>query len=317
VHDAQSVYHVPLLLKKQGLVDYLTERLKLSDVTISAESKTRGVELMQKWKQLTAIHERMHDTVTIALVGKYTNLQDSYISVKKALEHAGFACDVKVQIKWVEASDLELSNARTNPVKYHEAWQTVCGASGILVPGGFGERGTEGKIAACNWARVHLVPFLGICLGLQVAVIEFARNVCQLEGAHSTEFDDKTPHPVVIYMPEISKEQMGGTMRLGKRPTLFHTKNSTIRRLYDDKESIDERHRHRYEVNPKYVEQLEQAGLSFVGKDETGERMEIVELADHPYFVCTQYHPEYLTRPLRPSPPFYGFVLAAAGKLTI
>jgi len=316
VHDTNSVYHVPLMLKQQGIVGILTAKLGLDNIVVSKEMAAKGEELFKNWTQLTINHERLFEKVTIALVGKYTNLQDSYISVKKALEHAGLACGLKVAIKWVEASDLEHPVVRQNMLKYHAAWQDVCAADAILVPGGFGERGTEGKIIACQWAREHRIPYLGICLGLQVAVIEYARNVLTMK-AHSAEFDSNTPNPVVIYMPEVSKEKMGGTMRLGARKTVFQpgSEESAIRRLYGSKLEIDERHRHRYEVNPEYVEQLEKAGLQFVGKDETGQRMEVLEIAGHPYFVGTQYHPEYLTRPLRPSPPFLGLVLAAGGKL--
>lgn len=184
----------------------------------------------------------------------------------------------------------------------------------MLVPGGFGYRGIEGKIRACQWARENKKPFLGICLGLQVAVIEFARNVLGLTDANSTEMDSDTKNPLVIDMPEHHTGWMGGTMRLGKRTTVFKG-DSVIRKLYGNPESVDERHRHRYEVNPSYVEQLESKGLKFVGQDTEKERMEIFELENHPYYVATQYHPEYLSRPLKPSPPFLGFILASVGKL--
>lgn len=182
------------------------------------------------------------------------------------------------------------------------------------MPGGFGQRGIEGKIRACQWARENKKPFLGICLGLQAAVIEFSRNVLDLKDANSTEVDSGTKNPVVIDMPEHHPGQMGGTMRLGRRTTTFKG-DSTIRKLYGNSESVDERHRHRYEVNPKYVEMLEKKGLKFVGHDSEKERMEILELENHPYYVATQYHPEYLSRPLKPSPCFVGLILASVGKL--
>jgi CTP synthase len=194
-------------------------------------------------------------------------------------------------------------------------------SSGILVPGGFGDRGTEGKIAAVQWARENKIPFLGICLGMQLAVVEFARNVMGLNKANSSEFDESTPDPVIMFMPEVSKTHLGGTMRLGSRPTFIQNPEKQedihIFKLYDNKTQILERHRHRYEVNPDYVEKFEEAGLCFIGRDETGKRMEIVHLreCEHPYFVGTQYHPEYQTRPLQPSPPFRGLILAAAGLL--
>jgi CTP synthase len=255
--------------------------------------------------------------VSIVLVGKYTSLQDSYISVVKSLQHAAFSINRKLKLEWVEAEELEHSTLSSNPGKYHESWKKLVSASGILVPGGFGERGTEGKIAAVKWARENNIPFLGICLGLQIAVIEYARNVCGLENANSTELDKETPHPVVICMPEISKSHMGGTMRLGSRETIFTPESnfSVIRRLYGGSDKIYERHRHRYEVNPEYVTKLESKGLKFIGKDSKGERMIILELPDHPFFIATQYHPEYKTRPITPTPCFLGLVLASSGLL--
>ncbi|KAF9179041.1 CTP synthase ura7 [Haplosporangium sp. Z 11] len=318
VRDCNSVYHVPELLKDQGLVDFLWKRLNIEKtINITAPLQQKGADMWKRWNQLTAAQERLHDTVTIVLVGKYTNLQDSYASVVKALEHASLNCRKKLIMKWVEASDLESETRTANPVKYHEAWQDLCSAEGILVPGGFGNRGVEGKIAAAKWAREQKVPYLGICLGLQIAVIEFARNVCGMTDANSIELDENTTTPVVVYMPEISKTHLGGTMRLGARPTEFQagTENSTIRKLYGGGSTVLERHRHRYEINPELIEKFEAKGLKFVGKDETGQRMEIVELADHPYFLGVQYHPEYLTRPLKPSAPFMGLILAATNEL--
>ncbi|KAG0341061.1 CTP synthase ura7 [Podila humilis] len=318
VRDCNSVYHVPELLKDQGMVDYLWKRLNIENsVSITPALKEKGAEMWRKWNQLTSAQERLHNSVTIVLVGKYTNLQDSYASVVKALEHASLNCHKKLIMKWVEASDLEPETRTANPVKYHEAWQDLCSAQGILVPGGFGNRGVEGKIAAAKWAREQKIPYLGICLGLQIAVIEFARNVCGMTDANSIELDENTKTPVVVYMPEISKTHLGGTMRLGSRPTEFQagTEGSTLRKLYGGGSTVMERHRHRYEINPELIEKFEAKGLQFVGKDETGQRMEIVEMADHPYFVGVQYHPEYLTRPLKPSAPFMGLILAATNGL--
>ncbi|KAF9095860.1 CTP synthase ura7 [Mortierella sp. AD031] len=320
VRDCNSVYHVPELLRNQGMVDYLWKRLKIEQtVSISPALKEKGIDMWKKWNQLTTSQDRLHDSdaVTIALVGKYTNLQDSYASVVKALEHATLALHKKLAIKWIEGSDLEPEARLTTPVKYHEAWHNLCSSQGILVTGGFGARGTEGKVAAAKWAREHKIPYLGICLGLQIAVIEFARNVCGMTGANSIELDENTTTPVVVYMPEISKTHLGGTMRVGLHSTLFQpgTEGSTIRKLYGGASSVNERHRHRYEVNPELIEKFEAKGLQFVGKDETGQRMEIIEMADHPYFVGVQYHPELLTRPLKPSPPFVGLILAATGGL--
>ncbi|KAI9298539.1 CTP synthase [Neoconidiobolus thromboides FSU 785] len=317
VHDVSSVYHVPVLLESQGVVDILEKRLKLNEIKVSNEMKLNGRNLWSRWTKLTHRYNRIQEEITIALVGKYTNLQDSYISVSKALSHAGLSVNCKVNIKWVEASDLESATETLDPIKFHDSWKDVCSADGILVPGGFGSRGIEGKIAAAKWARENKIPFLGICLGLQVAAIEFARNVAGLVDAQSAEFDKDCATPMIVFMPEISKTHMGGTMRLGERPTIFkeNTEKFTIRRLYQNQKEVIERHRHRYEVNPDYIEQLEKLGMNFIGRDESGIRMEIMELEDHPYYVGVQYHPEYLTRPLKPSPPFLGLVLAASKKL--
>ncbi|KAI8994799.1 CTP synthase [Pilobolus umbonatus] len=317
VHDVSSVYHVPLLLREHGVIDFFRRRLNLDALKISDERRLAGEKLWEQWSSLTRSYEYCHESVSIAIVGKYVDLHDSYISVYKALEHASLAYQRKINIKWIDASDLETDTLKISPLKYHESWQNLCSADGVLVPGGFGSRGVEGMIMAAKWAREHKIPYLGICLGMQVSVIEFARNVCGMPEANSAEIDEKAKDPVVVYMPEISKTHMGGTMRLGLRPTIFQkgSEKSKVRKLYGNKLSVDERHRHRYEVNPIHVSKFEAKGLKFIGKDETGERMEIVELDDHPFFVGCQYHPEYLTRPLNPCPLFRGLILAAMGQI--
>uniref|UniRef100_A0A8C2H767 CTP synthase n=1 Tax=Cyprinus carpio TaxID=7962 RepID=A0A8C2H767_CYPCA len=261
------------------------------------------------------LSDRLLEQTSIALVGKYTKLSDSYASVIKALEHSALAINYKLEVKYIDSADLEPAALQEEPVKYHEAWQKLCSADGVLVPGGFGVRGTEGKIQAINWARKRKKPFLGVCLGMQLAVCEFARNVLGWEDANSTEFDPETKHPVVIEMPEHNPGQMGGTMRLGKRRTLFKSTSSVLRKLYGDAEYVDERHRHRFEVNPELKHHFEDRGFRFVGQDLEGERMEIIELQDHTYFVGVQYHPEFTSRPIKPSPPYFGLLLAASGKL--
>ncbi|KAF8624934.1 hypothetical protein AX15_005631 [Amanita polypyramis BW_CC] len=316
IHDVTSVYHVPLLLQSQGIVEYLTKRLELDKIPISQEMKDKGSSLSKRWREMTSGQERFFDSVTIALVGKYTNLKDSYMSVIKALEHSAFRVHRKLTISWIESSDLEPEIQEHDPARYHDAWRAVVHANGILVPGGFGQRGSEGMMLAIKYAREQKVPFLGICLGFQLAVVEWARNVLDLSGATSGEFEPETPHPVVIFMPEISRTHMGGTMRLGLRPTVFGEGTeawSKARALYGGAAKIWERHRHRYEVNPEYVERFQQSGLLFVGKDEKGERMQVLELKDHPYFIGLQAHPEFCTRPLNPSPPFLGLIAAASG----
>ncbi|KAJ6608212.1 CTP synthase N-terminus-domain-containing protein [Mycena sp. CBHHK59/15] len=291
VHDVSSVYHVPLLLQSQGIAGYLRKRLNLDALLISKEMVLKGESLQKRWKDLTTGQERLFDSVSIALVGKYTDLKDSYMSVTKALEHSAFRVHRKLIIHWVESSDLEPETQETNPAKYHDAWRAVVGAGGILVPGGFGIRGTEGMLLAIKYAREQKIPFLGICLGFQLAVIEWARNVLGIA------------------------DHMGGTMRLGLRPTVFEPSTETwsrARKLYGGAGKIWERHRHRYEVNPDYVQRLQESGLIFAGKDEKGERMQVLELPDHPFFMGLQAHPEFCTRPLNPSPPFLGLIAAAS-----
>ncbi|PWW72350.1 CTP synthase [Tuber magnatum] len=315
VHDVNSTYHVPLLLEQQKLIRLLTPVLELEKLEIAPALVQKGIDIWDEWKTLTLAQDRLFDTVNIALVGKYTNLHDSYLSVVKSLEHASMRCGRKLNLIWVEAEALEDHMKQENPAKFHKAWHDVCTAGGILVPGGFGARGTEGMVAAAKWARTNKTPYLGICLGMQVAVIEYARHVVGLKDAHSVEISANATDPVVIFMPEGSKTHLGGTMRLGIRPTIWQPGSewSKLRQLYDEKEVILERHRHRYEVNPEYIERL--SGLNFVGKDDKGERMEIVELKDHPYYVGVQFHPEYLSRVLSPSKPYLGFVAASAGVL--
>ncbi|KAL2217334.1 CTP synthase [Thermoascus aurantiacus ATCC 26904] len=317
VHDVSTTYQVPVLLEKQGLLSTIGRILQLDSIKKSPKLVEQGIATWQEWKGLATAQDHVLDTVSIAIVGKYTSLKDSYMSVIKALEHAAMHCKKKLDLIWVDASSLEDATQETSPAEYHKAWHSVCIADGILVPGGFGHRGTEGMIKAAHWARTNNIPYLGVCLGMQLAVIEYARNVCGINNADSEEFDKQCPEPVIVYMPEIDKEKMGGTMRLGKRPTVFQpgTEWSRLRKLYGDKKEIWERHRHRYEVNPKMVETLEKGGLTFVGKDEKGERMEIIELKDHKWYVGVQFHPEYLSRVLAPSKTFLGFFAAAAGCL--
>ncbi|ODV60706.1 CTP synthase [Ascoidea rubescens DSM 1968] len=320
VHDVNSTYHVPLLLKEQKLLDFLNKRLNLNaDIKISTESLKKGQSLLKNWELLCRNVDNSFEVVKIAIVGKYTHLKDSYLSVIKSLEHASIKLKKKLVIIWVEATDLEHQISIDNKASYHKAWHSVCTADGILVPGGFGNRGIEGMIQAAKWARENDIPYLGICLGLQIATIEFARNVLGIQDANSEEFfpnitDDKK---IILYMPEINKEKLGGTMRLGLRITKFQkdTDWSVIKKLYGSNEQISERHRHRYEVNPKFVEQIESKGLVYVGKDEKNERMEIFELKDHPYYIGTQYHPEYVSKVLEPSKPFIGLVAASSGVL--
>ncbi|XP_022374050.1 CTP synthase 2 isoform X2 [Enhydra lutris kenyoni] len=308
IHDVSSTYRVPVLLEEQGIVKYFKERL---DLPIGDSASN----LLFKWRNMADRYERLQKTCSIALVGKYTKLRDCYASVFKALEHSALAINHKLNLMYIDSIDLEQTTETEDPVKFHEAWQKLCKADGVLVPGGFGIRGTLGKLQAISWARAKKIPFLGVCLGMQLAVIEFARNCLNLRDADSTEFEPNARVPVVIDMPEHNPGNLGGTMRLGIRRTVFKTENSILRKLYGDVPFIEERHRHRYEVNPSLISQLEQNDLSFVGQDVDGERMEIIELANHPYFVGVQFHPEFSSRPMKPSPPYLGLLLAATGSL--
>ena len=302
-HDVSNLYQIPISLYEQSVLNKVSNHLGFE--------VPDSLPMLDDWKHMADKVDRLEEQVHIAMVGKYTGLSDSYLSVIKALQHSAFAVDRKLVIDWIESTDLDPHNVTE---KHDEAWELLRAADGILVPGGFGNRGVEGKIAAANYARVNNVPYLGVCLGLQIATIEFCRNVLGLENANSTEFDENTPNPAVVFMPEISKTHMGGTMRLGTKPTPFLVDDCKMRRLYGGADHVDERHRHRYEVNPDLIERIEAEGLVYVGKDETGQRCEIMELENHPYYVGTQYHPEFKSRPNRPSPPFLGLLKAAVGQ---
>ncbi|CAG9857784.1 unnamed protein product [Phyllotreta striolata] len=312
IPDLKSVYEVPVFMENHGMAEFLDERLRLGIAPLPPLRK-----YMRPWIELGSRMANLKSEITIAVVGKYTRLEDSYTSIAKALRHAGNAAGFRIDLTFVEASNLEVATLQEDPAAYHEAWRNLCVCDGVIVPGGFGKRGVEGKILTCQWCRTNNKPFLGICLGFQAAVIEYARNVLKLNGAHSIEVDEDTAHPVVIDMPEHNPGQLGGTMRLGRRTTVFRKGdyNSKIKMLYGNRDKIDERHRHRYEVNPLYTKRFEEAGLRFVGVDVDEKRMEILELEDHPFYVAVQYHPEYLSRPLNPSPPFLGLVLAAKDRL--
>ncbi len=286
-HDAQDIYNVPTLMEQEGLSDYLMQKLKLTPKEASHE-----------WDELMGKMASINREICVAVVGKYAHLGDSYISINEALKHAGIECGCRVKIDWLDAETFE-----KNP----DAVDTLKRYSGILVPGGFGVRGTEGKILAIKYAREHNIPYLGLCLGMQLAVIEFARDVVGLKGANSSELAN-TDHPVIDLLPEQENiRSMGGTMRLGNCEAVL-TEGSLARKLYGNNHLI-ERHRHRYEVNPKYISQIEAKGMRFTGRND--HRMEIAEIPDHKFFFSSQFHPEFRSRPGKPSPPFLAFVKAA------
>lgn len=312
LHDVTNIWHIPLLLRDQKAHEAILKVLDLQLV-----GKVPREPKLAEWTERASKFDKLKTPVKIAMVGKYTGLSDSYLSVLKALLHASVTMERKLVLEWVPSCNLEDSAAKETPEAHQKAWKVLKDADGVLVPGGFGDRGVEGKILAATYAREKNVPYLGICLGMQVAVIEFARSVMKLSGANSTEFDPDTTSPCVIFMPEGSKTQMGATMRLGSRRTYFLANNCKSAKLYGNATSIDERHRHRYEVNPEMVPELEKAGLSFVGKDESGKRMEIIELPNHVFFIGAQFHPEFKSRPGKPSPLFLGLIAAASGQLDL
>jgi CTP synthase len=288
------LYEVPLLLEKAGVADFLVKRLKLKP--------TRTPDWKQ-WKKLVESVKKTRPKVKIALVGKYVELQDAYMSVREALKHAALSLGVDVEIGWVHASDLEKD----------KGWNIVQGSSGIIVPGGFGSRGIEGKILAARYAREKKIPYLGLCLGMQLMCVEFARNVLGHEDANSTEFDRSTQTPVIDLMnDQRSITDMGGTMRLGLYPCAL--KKGTKTAAVYGVSQVEERHRHRFEFNNSFREEFEKAGMVFSGISPDGKLVEIAELADHPYMIASQFHPEFLSRPNRPHPLFVGLVKAAKEK---
>ncbi|KAF2951471.1 hypothetical protein DAI22_01g264700 [Oryza sativa Japonica Group] len=310
LHDVTNIWHIPLLLRDQRAHEAILKVLDLQFV-----GKVPREPKLVEWTERASKFDKLKATVKIAMVGKYTGLSDSYLSVLKALLHASVAMGRKLVVEWVPSCDLEDSAAKETPEAHKKAWKLLKGAEGILVPGGFGDRGVQGKILAAKYARENNVPYLGICLGMQIAVIDFACSIMKLPGANSTEFDPDTMSPCVIFMPEGSKTHMGATMRLGSRRTYFHATACKSAKLYGNARFVDERHRHRYEVNPEMVPEFEKAGLSFVGKDESGRRMEIIELPSHKFFIGVQFHPEFKSRPGKPSPLFLGLIAAASGQL--
>jgi CTP synthase len=291
--DVSDVYLVPAALQAQGLDDLVCQKLGLP----------AGHADLGEWLELTERINRRDLEVTVGLVGKYVKLHDAYLSVHEALKHAGIHHGCHVRVRWVDAEGMSLEEAR------RELEQV----DGVLVPGGFGSRGWEGKILACRVAREHAIPYLGICLGMHVAVSEFARHVVGLEGANSTEMDPETPYPVIDLLPEQKEvEDLGGTMRLGAQAVEL-VEDTRTHGAYREP-VIHERHRHRYEVNNHYRQQLVDGGLVVSGTFQEGRLVEIIELSDHPWFVASQFHPEFKSRPTRPAPLFREFVGAASAR---
>ncbi len=289
--NASTIYEVPLNLQKEGLDEIVVRHLQLEN-TNKAD--------MKEWQQLVNRIKNVSKTVKIALVGKYVSLQDAYLSVAESLNHAGYELDAKVQIEWIDAEKITNENVK----------DILKDMDGVLVPGGFGGRAFEGKIATAKYARENNVPYLGICLGMQVACVEYARNMCNLDGANSTEMDPNTKHAILDYLPDqYAGIDMGGTLRLGLYDCLLE-KDSLAHKLYND-DLIQERHRHRYEFNNNYRDVIEKAGLKVSGTNPQTNLVEIVEIPEHKYYIACQFHPEFLTRPGKPHPLFSGLIKAS------
>lgn len=290
--DVSSVYEVPIVFKRQGVDNLIIDLLGLTDKVSLPQEEDVWVEMVNRLKS-------PKHSLTIAVVGKYIKLPDAYKSIIEALNHGGIWHGAKIHIRWVDSESLRSPE---------DAEKHLSDLGGILVPGGFGYRGIEGKLEAVRYARENKIPFLGICLGLQCAVIEFANNVLGLNGANSVEIDPETPYPVIHLMEEQQDiKDMGGTMRLGSYPSILREGTTTIKAY--GSELISERHRHRYEINQEYCEAFEKAGLIMAGTSPDGRLIEIVEIKDHPWFVAAQFHPEFKSKPTVPHPLFKDFVL--------
>lgn len=291
-NNCDILYAVPMMLKEQKMDEVVLRKLG-----IDAPNQD-----LSDWEDMLFALRNPKQTVKIAMVGKYVELHDSYISVNEALKHGGIATRSAVDIDWIDSESLE-----ANGVDLDEVFK---GVDGILVPGGFGSRGIEGKILACNYARTHNIPYLGICLGMQIAIIEFARNVLGLDSANSAEIDSETRYPVIDFLPEKKNlTDLGGTLRLGKYPCVLNPESKSYE-LYGADE-IWERHRHRYEVNNKFRDALLSHGMIFAGTSPNNHIVEMIEIPEHPWFVACQFHPEFKSRPNKPHPLFRGFVTAS------
>jgi CTP synthase len=300
--NIDNVYAVTLLFEKQELCTKILKKLKLR----------KEHNNLERWERFIKKVRTLKKSITIGIVGKYfdigtSQLSDSYISVIEAVKHAAWNNNLRPDIRWINSKIFE-----KNPKKL----STLDKLDGIIVPGGFGLSGIQGKIDTIRYSREHGIPYLGLCLGMQLAVVEYAQNVCGLEDAHSTEVVKKTTNPVIDFIPDqvkiVQESRYGATMRLGAYPAILK-KDSLVHKLYG-KNKVYERHRHRYEVNPKYVEKLEQCGLIFSGRSPDGILMEFMEIPDHPFFVATQAHPEFKSRPMKPAPLFQGLIKAAAKR---
>jgi CTP synthase len=296
------VYSVSLLFERQELCKKILKKLNLR----------KDQNNMEEWDKFIKKTRRLKNTITIGIVGKYfdigtSQLSDSYISVIEAVKHASWNNNLMPDIRWIDSKIFEEDPGKLS---------TLDELDGIIIPGGFGSSGIQGKIDTIRYAREHDIPFLGLCLGMQLAVVEYAQNVCKIKGANTVEVDKKAKHPVIDFIPDqvkiIQDSRYGATMRLGAWPAILK-KGTIVHKIYGT-EKVSERHRHRYEVNPDYVERLEKCGLVFSGRSPDGILMEFMEITDHCYFVTTQAHPEFKSRPMKPAPLFDGLIKAAKKK---
>jgi CTP synthase len=305
-YNVETLWDVPILLASQNMHFNILKHLK---VNIKEYNINKWIKLSDHIRSLKEASE-----VRIAVCGKYIRTTDTYYSVMKSLQDASFSAQRKLIIDWLDCTifDDELDMPKEEVVsKREEFWKRLERCHGILVPGGFGLRGLNGMIQVCRYARENLVPYLGICLGMQVSVIEFARNVVGIEDANSKEFDSNTANDVITTMDDTDYVQLGGTLRLGAKTTIINEQNSLAYKIYG-KNKISERHRHRYEVNPKFIKQIEEKGMIFSGRDIDSERMTICEIPSHPFFFASQFHPEFKTHPFGPAPSFLGFILTSS-----
>ncbi len=297
--NAENIYRVPLILQDEGITECVMEGLNLSKVLEEKENIcVEKFHQMEEWKNFLERFENPSSEIDIAIVGKYTELEDAYVSYEQALNHCRAKTRTRINIKYVESEELEEKDGPEELLK---------DVHGLLIPGGFGDRGMEGKIDALNYARTNELPMLAICLGFQLSVVEFVRNVLGYEDAHSYEFDEKTPHPVIDLLPmQRGIDKMGGTMRLGADRIMID-QGTKAHDIYQ-KDEISERHRHRYEVNLEYKDEIESKGLLFSAYSPNKKRMEMLELKDHPFYIGCQFHPEFQSRPMKPAPLFLAFV---------
>jgi len=329
LHDVSNIYRVPLLLAEQNIgvnicqhlgfaraIPVVSPSIHLSEQALYILGHEAREKRLGDWRMLADRLDTCTEEVVVAIVGKHGGTLDAHVSLVTALKHAGVEAGLHVSVDLIESQDLEPNTQRVDAKRYDAAWWKLQSAGAVVVPGNSGDRNIEGKVTVASHCRTSRTPFLGIGAGMQAAVIEFARSELLWIGANSTEFDENTHHPVVVFMPEVSASSSGGTLRLGAKLTTFRPDADTLaHKLYGQRQSVNERHRRRYEVNAPLATALDARGLRFTAHGDRGQRLEMCELKEHPFFLGCQFHPEFLSRPARPSPLILGLVLAAAKQL--